>query len=105
MQALSGSIFALSGLITLLFPPKKINSFYGYRTASSMKNQEQWDFAQRYSSKLIILLGTILALCSFLGFIINISEQLELFLGFTALILTVLLLLYFTEKAIKAKFK
>ena len=29
-------------------PPKKINGIYGYRTSRSMKNQDTWDFAQRY---------------------------------------------------------
>ena len=29
-------------------PPKKVNGFYGYRTSRSMKNQDTWDFAQRY---------------------------------------------------------
>lgn len=29
-------------------PPREINPGYGYRTAMSSKNQETWDFAQRY---------------------------------------------------------
>lgn len=29
-------------------PPKDINGIYGYRTSMSMKNQDTWDFAQRY---------------------------------------------------------
>jgi len=37
----SGLIFILAGFIMLKFPPKKINSLYGYRTSSSMKNQER----------------------------------------------------------------
>ena len=32
-------------------PPKKVNGFYGYRTSRSMKNQDTWDFAQRYMGK------------------------------------------------------
>lgn len=32
-------------------PPKKINGIYGYRTSRSMKNQDTWDFAQRYMGK------------------------------------------------------
>ena len=26
-------------------PPKSINSFYGYRTARSMKNRQNWDLS------------------------------------------------------------
>jgi hypothetical protein len=40
----SGLIFMLAGFIMLKFPPKKINSLYGYRTSSSMKNQERVDY-------------------------------------------------------------
>ena len=32
-------------------PPQKVNGFYGYRTSRSMKNQDTWDFAQRYMGK------------------------------------------------------
>ncbi|MDA0356796.1 MAG: SdpI family protein, partial [Bacteroidetes bacterium] len=46
----SGLIFMLAGFIMLKLPPKKINSLYGYRTRSSMKNQERWDFSQKYSA-------------------------------------------------------
>ena len=40
----NGLLFILS-LIFWKFPPKKINSLYGYRTHKSMQNQEIWDFA------------------------------------------------------------
>lgn len=36
------------------FPPKKINSWYGYRTASAMKNPTNWGEAQRLSKKFIL---------------------------------------------------
>ena len=38
-------------LITSIFPPKKINALYGYRTKRSMKSEKNWNFAQRYSTK------------------------------------------------------
>lgn len=41
-------------------PPKKINSFFGYRTARSMKNQQTWDCAHRYLGKLWKLLAPML---------------------------------------------
>jgi uncharacterized membrane protein len=40
-----------------MYPPKKINGLYGYRTTRSCKSQEAWDFAQRYSAKLMTILG------------------------------------------------
>lgn len=33
-------------------PPGTINHMYGYRTAMSGKNQQTWDFAQRYCGRL-----------------------------------------------------
>ncbi len=38
-----------------LFPPKKMNALYGYRTPRSKKNQGNWDFAQKYSARLFLL--------------------------------------------------
>lgn len=40
-----GIVFSLARSVQLKFPPKKINSRYGYRSVSSMKSQETWDFA------------------------------------------------------------
>ena len=37
------------GLMFLKKPPQKVNGWYGYRTSRSMKNQDTWDFAQRYT--------------------------------------------------------
>lgn len=33
-----------------------MNALYGYRTNRSMKNQESWDYAQIYSSSLMVKL-------------------------------------------------
>ncbi|PVH26378.1 SdpI family protein [Sphingobacterium corticibacter] len=38
-------------LVLYFFPPKNINSFYGYRTTRSTNNIENWRFAQRHFSK------------------------------------------------------
>ena len=40
-----------------IWPPKKINMTYGYRTTRSMKSQSAWDFAQKYSAKWMTVLG------------------------------------------------
>lgn len=48
------------GLISLMHPPKNINSWYGYRTARSMKSQAAWDFAHRYCGRLWTRLGWVL---------------------------------------------
>jgi len=63
---LVGIIMLLLGLIMTKFPPKKINNWYGYRTASSMKNQQTWDEANRYSAKMMVIMGLILLIAGFL---------------------------------------
>lgn len=105
MPLLVGIIFMLAAFIMLEFPPKKINMLYGYRTAASMKNQKRWDFAQKYSSILMIYCGLGLALSSVFGLIFKVSEGTGVFIGMAMMIVCVLILLYKTEKAIKQKFK
>lgn len=100
-----GLIFAFTGFFMLKLPPKKINSLYGYRTISSMKNQERWDFAQKYSAKEMMKLGGILTLSSVLVFITNFNHSINLIIGVSLMTLVVIILLIKVETAIKRKFK
>jgi uncharacterized membrane protein len=50
-------ILTVVGVVFWMCPPKKINGLYGYRTTRSCKSQEAWDFAQRYSAKLLTIFG------------------------------------------------
>ncbi len=104
MPFIAGIGFIIAGLITSKFPPKKINMLYGYRTSSSMKNQKQWDFAQLYSSKIMLLGGIGLIGFSSLGLIFEVSEKTGSFIGFAMLITFILILLVLTERAIKQRF-
>lgn len=46
-------------------PPGKINSWFGYRTPMSMKNQDTWAFAHRYCGRLWETWGLLLMPVSF----------------------------------------
>lgn len=106
LPILVGIILIITGLITLKFPPKKINSFYGYRTKNSMKDIERWNFAQQFSSKLTIKLGFFLSLtCLITMNVTYISYGIGLFIGLALIFLVVILLFTQTEKAIRSKFK
>ena len=100
----TGLIFIVTAIIISKYPPRKINMMYGYRTKSSMKSKERWDFAQIYSTDLLynygLLLTLIGVLCYFTSFAIVTATILSL------LIMTILvgLLIYKTEKAIEDKF-
>ena len=54
---ISTLILTVVGVVFWIYPPKKINGLYGYRTTRSRKSQETWDFAQRYSAKLMTIFG------------------------------------------------
>lgn len=69
--SVSGLIFLLAGYIQQRFPPKKINHLYGYRTSTSMKSQESWDFAQAYSAKKMMKLGAYYIALSVLSYLID----------------------------------
>ena len=100
---LVGPIFILSGIILNLFPPKKINSIYGYRTINSMKSQERWDYAQKVSALELIKLGSILTILSFLGIFINFSEIIEILIGLGLIITVIIILFIRIERAINRK--
>ena len=99
-----GLIFIIAGFILYKYPPKKINSLYGYRTTSSMENQEKWNFAQNYSSKEMMKLGFLLLISSLLSLITNFDNLTNMFIGLGLMILIVILLWLRVEKAIKIKF-
>lgn len=99
-----GFLFVLVGMIMTKFPPKKINYLYGYRTKSSMKNQESWDFAQKFSSFKMIQYGLFLSFSCVLAFITNFNNFINMLLGLGLLILLVVMLFLTTEKALKSKF-
>ncbi|WP_123054216.1 SdpI family protein [Clostridium sp. JN-1] len=55
-----GFVTLAFGLIPKIVRPKKINSWYGYRTVLSTQNQDTWDEGNRYSTNQYIIAGIIL---------------------------------------------
>jgi len=105
MSLLTGFIFFVAGLITYAFPPKKINHIYGYRTQKSMKNQNNWDFAQRFSSKKMAQGGLFLMFMSCSKMIVNTTETIDIVIGVISSISVVVYVLYSTENEIAKKEK
>lgn len=58
-------------------PPKHINSFYGYRTSRSMKNQQTWDFAHKVCGKLWFRWGLVLLPLSLLAMLLVLGKDTE----------------------------
>jgi uncharacterized membrane protein len=63
---LVGFIFIIMGSILNYFPPKHINSFYGYRMPSAQKNQSTWVEANKYSAIFMIKCGFIVLVAGLL---------------------------------------
>ncbi|PJR03820.1 SdpI family protein [Avrilella dinanensis] len=101
MLCLSGIIFLIFGAIMYFFPPKKINGWYGYRTGGSMKNQKNWDFAQKYGAKVMMIFGLIMTVLSPIKGIFNTSEEVDIALGMFILIIGAFAMIPIVEKGIK----
>ena len=44
----------IAGLVLKIFPPKKINAVYGYRTRRAATSQAAWDYAQRLCAAVLL---------------------------------------------------
>ena len=101
---LVGVIFIAAGILMLQFPPKKINSLYGYRTKSSMKDQDRWRFAQKFSAKEMVKLGVFLILASVTALVTNFNDSINLIIGTSLVMIGLAVLFIKVERAIKTKF-
>ena len=74
-------VFTTNGLLFLIsiifwkFPPKKINSLYGYRTPKATQNQQIWDYANTSFNKSLLIYAGISFLAS-LAFVTFLSAEL-----------------------------
>jgi uncharacterized membrane protein len=96
-----GFVFAVAAFITIKFPPTKINSIYGYRTSRSMKNQENWDLAQRFSSQLMLKKGLIMLVLALILAVLPIPIEVATLISLLLLLTSVINLFVQTEKRLK----
>ncbi len=99
----------INGLLYLKKPVKHINWLHGYRTERSMKNQETWEFAQRYFGSICYRCGTGLTLFTFILMFSafrktpKIISTLGNILGITECLMMVCIL-FPTERALKKRY-
>ncbi|MBX2967771.1 MAG: SdpI family protein [Cyclobacteriaceae bacterium] len=60
LNLMLGPLILVLAFLYKRFPPKKINHIYGYRTPRSMKSQEAWDCANRYSSNALVVMAVLI---------------------------------------------
>lgn len=64
------SVLLFASCLMKIWPPKKINYLYGYRTARSMKNQRNWDMANRYGADFMMWAGITTVLIQILTYLL-----------------------------------
>lgn len=98
---LLGIILMVVGILTRIFPPKKPNSIYGYRTNRSMKTRSSWKVANEYFSGGMIMLSAASVLIGLITTIIVAKYS----SGITIIVTIGLLfgLIYKTEELLKGK--
>ena len=103
------ALLIIVGALMARFPPKKINALYGYRTERSMKNEDTWQFANKYSGALIWKIGWIaLAVAAVLSIALwrfgkGVMSIVNLLLT-TAQCVAVIVIIPMTERALKDAF-
>ena len=102
-QILTGPIFLITGWILRRFPPKSINSLYGYRTPRSMKNKENWDFSQTYAANLMMQCGGFMLAIAIIYLLspITLNMAIDFSLSMGIIILVCIVLIIKTERALK----
>lgn len=103
LQLIAGPMLVVLGSLYIIFPPKKINALYGYRTAFSMQSQEVWDEGNKVSSRLITGVGGIVTFIQILlGFFIN--GHLQLLIPVILMVLLLIATIPVTEMYLKRRF-
>jgi len=100
-----GVIFCAMGTYLYHYPPKKINYLYGYRTGSSMKSQERWTFAQKFSALQMAKGGIAMIVISLLAYFVPLSVDIKQFTGVGVVVACCAYLFFTTEKALKTNFQ
>lgn len=101
---LVGAIFILAGAVQYKYPPKKINAFYGYRTARSMRDHTIWKYAQRYSAVKMMQLGGWLCALGALAWVVDFRSSWGLWVALGTVTVFPLLMLLQIEGELKKRF-
>ena len=101
---LVGIIFSIVGFIFRIFPPKKINWIYGYRTFSSMKNTDTWNVANKYSAELMIAEGITLTILGVAILFIPNPGVTTAILAIGLILLSAIILIVATERQLNKVF-
>lgn len=100
--SVNGLMFFIS-VIFYVFPPKKINSFYGYRTHRTMQNKDIWDFANSLFNKTLLTYASISFLAALALAYLN-PELMNSWFPMAFLFFTLLICIISTENSLNKNF-
>lgn len=98
---IAGICFAMAGWLMHKFPPKQINSIYGYRTPRSMRRQESWKEGNRYSSGIMFFIGLADCFIGFMGIFFTPPELAGAISALALVLISAFLIIFMTEKRLK----
>jgi uncharacterized membrane protein len=99
-----GIMFFIASVIMYFYPPKKLNAWIGYRTAASLRSQERWDFAQKFSAMVRIKTSLIMIAVSLTGFFFPEGDMFRTFGSVAIIILWERSMVVVTDKELKKRF-
>jgi uncharacterized membrane protein len=95
---IAGSLFITAAFIWMRFPPVNINSLYGYRTGTSMRNDMTWKEANTYASRLLLKIASITIFLGIILFLIPVERTAGAFASLGIVICDMIFLIWKTEK-------
>jgi uncharacterized membrane protein len=106
LNVLTGVCFFVIGILVKINTPKDINTVSGYRTVASMKNQDTWTEANKFSDLMLMVAGIVGSVVGAIMFIIF-TKNPDITAFFSAVISCALVFLFsivFTELYLKIIF-
>jgi uncharacterized membrane protein len=100
--SVNGLIFSIS-IIFYYFPPKKINSIYGYRTHRTIQNNDVWSFANKLFAVILLKYSGISFIAALVLTFIN-EALMNSWFSMAFMIFTLLVAIIGTEKELNKNF-
>ena len=98
-------VFLSIGWYQSKYPPKSVNSLYGYRTARSMKSQKNWDYAQSMSARMMMAfayyLGSSLIAVSLIIIHLGFASESIIPMQLVLMMISLGIMLYLCEKKLE----
>ncbi len=95
-------LMLIIALITKIFPAKKPNHLYGYRTDRSMRNRRNWDYAQSLLPTMFLRIAIYHLIVSAIWYLGPIySEKVGIFVFLAVLLASFGFEIYRNEKKLK----